>query len=216
MKKYFYVLFTFFISVLVFYSFKVEAVMPLTGRVIVVDPGHGAEDPGTSYGKIYEKDINLSISLYLEKELGSLGAEVILTRNDDYDLSTPNANYRKKSDFDNRIKLINDSKADIYLSIHLNYLSDFSYSGPQVFYNNDDKDLAEYIQKMMNDYTNGNRKIKKIPTDTYMYKKLKVPGVLIECGFLSNARERNLLTTVDYQKLVAKSISLGVLEYFAN
>lgn len=214
MKKYIRILFTFFIGVLVFYSLKVEAIMPLTGKVIVIDPGHGAKDPGTSYGNIYEKDINLNISLYLEKYLGSLGAEVILTRDDDYDLSSPNANYRKKSDFDNRIKLINDSNANLYLSIHLNYLNDFTYYGPQVFYNADNKELAEVIQNVMNRELKGDRKIKKIPQDTYMYNKLNTKGVLIECGFLSNAKERNLLITSKYQKEIAKAISLGVLEYF--
>lgn len=214
MKKYFYVLFTFFICTLIFYSLKVEAVLPLTGRTIIIDPGHGSKDPGTSYGKIYEKDINLNISLYLQKELGSLGANVILTRDGDYDLSRPNATYRKKSDFDNRIKIINESNADIYLSIHLNYLSDSSYYGPQVFYNNDNKELAETIQNIMNTNLNGDRKIKKIPNSTYMYDKLKVPGVLIECGFLSNGKERNLLKTKEYQQKVASSIAQGVREYF--
>lgn len=214
MKKYFYVLFYFFIGVLIFYSLKVEAVMPLTGKVIVIDAGHGAEDPGTSYSNVYEKNINLGISLYLEKELGSLGAEVILTRNGDYDLSTPNAKYRKKSDFDNRIKLINESDADIYLSIHLNYLSDFSYFGPQVFYNNENETLAKSIQSSMNEFTNGDREVKKIPQDTYMYNKLKVPGVLIECGFLSNSKERNLLKTDEYQRNLAKSIAKGIVKYF--
>lgn len=214
MKKYFYVLFSFFIGVLIFYSLKVEAVMPLTGKTIIIDPGHGAEDPGTSYRNIYEKDINLSISLFLEKELGSLGATVILTRDGDYDLSTPNANYRKRSDFDNRIKMINKSNADLYLSIHLNYLNDFSYSGPQVFYNANNKELAEKVQKSLNEYVNGDRKIKKIPNDTYMYNKLKVPGVLIECGFLSNIKERGLLITEKHQKKIAKAISQGVVEYY--
>ncbi len=214
MKKMFSVLFTFFIGVLVFYSLKVEAVMPLTGKTIVIDAGHGAKDPGTSYGKIYEKDINLSISLYLEKELGALGAQVIMTRDGDYDLSTPKADYRKKSDFDNRIKLINESEADMYISIHLNYLSNSNYYGPQVFYNDENKDLAETMQMVMNQELKGDRKAKKIPSDTYMYNKLEVPGILIECGFLSNGKERNLLVTEDYQKKVSKTIAKGVLEYF--
>jgi len=214
MKKYISVLFTFFVGVLVFYSLKVEAMMPLTGKIIIIDAGHGYKDPGTSYGNIYEKDINLNISLYLEKYLGSLGAEVILTRDGDYDLSSPKATYRKKSDFDNRIKLINENNADLYLSIHLNYLNDSSYYGPQVFYNNDNEELAKIIQSIMNKELNGDRKIKKIPEDTYMYNKLKVPGVLIECGFLSNSNERKILQTSLYQKKIAKAISLGVLEYF--
>lgn len=216
MKKNFYVLFTFFIGVLILYALKVEAVLPLTGRIIVVDAGHGKEDPGTSYGDIYEKDINLNISLYLEKKLSSLGAEVILTRYGDYDLSLPNANYRKKSDFDNRIKLINDSEADLYLSIHLNYLSDKSYYGPQVFYTKNNEKLAKKIQNSMNEILNGDRLIKKMPKDTYMYNKLKISGVLIECGFLSNYNERNLLMTEGYQKEIANAISLGVVKYFSN
>ena len=213
MKKNFYVLFTFFIGVLTLYALKVEAILPLTGKIIVIDPGHGKEDPGTSFGNVYEKDINLAISLYLEKELSVLGAEVILTRDGDYDLSEPNARYRKKSDFDNRIKLINESKADLYVSIHLNYLSATEYYGPQVFYSND-KELAETIQNVMNNYLNGDRKIKMIPKDTYMYKKLKVNGVLIECGFLSNAKERTLLQDESYQEKIAKSIAIGINEYF--
>ena len=188
--------------------------LPLTGKTIVIDPGHGAEDPGTSYKNIYEKDINLKISLYLEEYLGSLGAEVILTRDDDYDLSSPNANYRKKSDFDNRIKLINNSNADIYVSIHLNYLNDFSYYGPQVFYIKDNKELANIMQKALNKNLNGLRNIKKIPTNTYMYNKLNINGVLIECGFLSNTNERNKLKKSEYQKEIAKAISEGLLEYF--
>lgn len=214
MRRNFYVLFTFFIGVLILYALKVEAVMPLTGKIIVIDAGHGGVDPGTSYGKIYEKDINLSISLKLEKELSSMGAEVILTRDGDYDLSSPNVTFRKKSDFDNRIKLINNSNTSLYISIHLNYLSDTRYSGPQVFYNNDNKLLAETIQNNMNNDLNGDREVKKIPADTYMYNKLKVSGVLIECGFLSNTKERNLLMTETYQKKIAKSIGKGILEYF--
>ena len=167
MKRNFYVLFTFFIGVLILYALKVEAVLPLTGKVIVVDAGHGKEDPGTSYGNVYEKDINLKIALYLEKELGSLGAEVILTRDGDYDLSRPNATYRKKSDFDNRIKLINESKADMYLSIHLNYLSDSSYYGAQVFYNQENELIASKIQEYLNENLNSDREIKKIPSNTY-------------------------------------------------
>ncbi len=214
MKKNFYVIFIFFISVLILYSLKVEAILPLTGKTIIIDPGHGFKDPGTSYGKIYEKDINLNIGLYLQNELGALGATVLMTRDGDYDLSKPNANYRKKSDFDNRIKMINDSNADLYISIHLNYLSDASYYGPQVFYDKENEKLALTIQKIMNDKLKGDREIKKIPSDTYMYSKLNIPGVLIECGFLSNGNERNKLIKKEYQQEVAKSIKEGILKYF--
>ena len=216
MKRIFVVFFIFFICVLVLYSFKVEAVLPLSGKTIIIDPGHGLKDPGTSYGKIYEKDINLSISLNLEKSLSRLGASVILTRDGDYDLSLPNATYRKKSDFDNRIKMINESDADIYLSIHLNYLSDANYYGPQVFYNKENEKLAEVIQNSMNERLSGDRKVKKIPSDTYMYRQLEKTGVLIECGFLSNGKERELLQKEEYQMKVADAISIGVMKYFQD
>ncbi len=170
------------------------------------------------YGNIYEKDINLSISLELEKELSRLGASVILIRNDDYDLSKPNASWRKKSDFDNRIKIINTSGADYYLSIHLNYLEDSSYFGSQVFYNENhskNKIIAEHLQKELNETLHTNREIKQIPKTTYMYKELKVAGVLVECGFLSNPYERSLLVKKDYQKKLAKTIAraMGNLKF---
>ncbi len=189
--------------------------MPLSGKVIVIDPGHGGIDVGTSYNKTYEKDINLAISLNLERVLTEYGATVILTRNGDYDLSSPNASLRKKSDFDNRIKLINNNNVDLYLSIHQNYLNDFDYYGPQVFYNGDNYDLATIIQKHLNKISDAKREIKKIPSSTYMYSKLKVKGVLVECGFISNKEERLKLTTDEYQSVIANTIKDGVINYFS-
>ncbi len=216
MKKYIhYSLIIFIISIFLLSSVFGKDNLFLVGRIIVIDPGHGFLDPGTSYENIYEKDINLNISLYLKEKLESNGATVYMTRDGDYDLSTPNAIYRKKSDFDNRINLINNSKADIYLSIHLNYLSDFKYYGPQVFYNGKNIYFANIMQDVLNKGLNSNRKIKNIPKDTYMYSKLKVNGLLIECGFLSNYEDRQKLITNEYQKKVANLISNGVIKYFS-
>ena len=194
---------------------KVSAMMPLTGKLIIIDPGHGGADPGSISGNTYESTINLEISKKLELELVKVGSEVILTRDGDYDLSTPNAKWRKKSDFDNRINLINNSGANIYLSIHLNYLSNSSYSGPQVFYQNEtEKNLATIIQNKLNEELNTDREIKKIPTKTYMYDKLKINGVLIECGFLSNSNELEKLKSNDYQQKIAKIITDALIDYF--
>lgn len=214
MKMYFLKVSFLFLIALCFLSEKIVfASLPLAGKIIVIDSGHGGLDPGTMYKDIYEKDINLSISLALEEELKSLGAEVILIRYGDYDLSKPKSSWRKKSDFDNRIQIINNSNADYYLSIHLNYLDDSSYYGPQVFYNRkseNNKALAEQIQMDLNKELKTNREIKTIPSSTYMYGRLKTPGVLIECGFLSNARERELLQQEAYQKKLAKIIASSV------
>ncbi|HIS87153.1 MAG TPA: N-acetylmuramoyl-L-alanine amidase [Candidatus Caccenecus avistercoris] len=198
-----------------FINTKVNALMPLSGKIIVIDPGHGGKDPGTISDTTYESNINLAISKALEIELSKAGATVILTRNDDYDLSVPNARWRKKSDFDNRINLINDSKADIYLSIHLNYLTNSAYYGPQVFYDNKDtENLATIIQNTLNTNLNTDRKIKPIPSKTYMYDKLNVPGVLIECGFLSNPSEKSKLITEEYQQKLAILIKDALISYF--
>lgn len=193
-----------------FTNISVSADSPLLGKVFVLDAGHGGVDPGTVVGEIYEKDINLKITLALKSELELLGAKVILTRSGDYDLGTPNALYRKKSDFDHRIKIINHSNATYYLSIHLNYLSLSSYSGPQVFYssvNDENKELAVHLQNYLNAKLNGIREVKKISNTIYMYSKLNVPGVLIECGFLSNVNERSKLLDDNYIQEFAKYVA---------
>ena len=215
MKKYLCIVFILFgLLVSLINIINVSAFLPLSGKIIVVDSGHGGKDPGTSYGDILEKDINLKIALFLEKELTKRGASVILTREGDYDLSNANAVWRKKSDFDNRIKVINESKANLYLSIHLNYLNQAEYSGAQVFYNKENKELSLLVQEYLNKDLKGNRKIKKIPSNTYMYSKLNIPGVLIECGFLSNYNERNLLITSKYQEKIASVIAEAISNYY--
>ncbi len=201
MKKYLISFLGFCILTSILYINPSFASGPLSNKTYVIDVGHGGVDPGTVVGNIYEKDINLKISLKLREKLENYGAKVILTRDGDYDLGTPNASRRKKSDFDHRIKIINNSNADYYLSIHLNYLNDSSYYGPQVFYNDENelnKELALKIQKYLNENLQSNREIKKIPNSTYMYSRLKIPGVLIECGFLSNNNERQKLISEEY------------------
>ncbi len=191
----------------------VRASLPLTGKIIILDIGHGGDDPGASYQNILEKDLNLAIGLELEKELSRNGASVILTREGDYDLASPNATRRKKSDFDNRIDLINKSKADVYLSIHINYLEDSSYYGGQIFYyGEENKKIAETLQTEFNTISYP-RSIKPMP-NIYMYRHLKIPGVLVECGFISNKKEREKLITPAYQKEIAKSLTKGLIMYF--
>lgn len=186
----------------------------LVGKVVVIDIGHGGKDSGTVYKDIKEKDINLSIGLKLKKELIKYGVEVIMTREGDYDLSSPNALRRKKSDFDNRIKLINESNADMYISIHINYLDNAKYYGSQVFYTEDNLELAGVIQSEMIEQLKSPLKERELDNDIYMYKKLDIPGVLIECGFMSNTKERSLLVTDKYQSKIVKSIIDGLIKYY--
>ena len=215
MKKYCLKLLIIFVLLTLILSFPYsKASLPLLGKSITIDIGHGGKDPGTVVNNILEKDINLKIGKYLEKELIKKGANVILTRNGDYDLSSPNSYRRKKSDFDNRIKIINNSSASMYVSIHLNYLEQASYYGPQVFYNNinnNNKKIANNMQNILNKKLKTNRKVKLIPEDIYMYSRLNVPGVLVECGFLSNYNEKTKLMSKEYQQKIAKYISEGIV-----
>lgn len=186
----------------------------LAGKVIVIDVGHGGKDKGTMVNGIYESDLNLEISLKLRNELIKQGVSVILTRDGDYDLSSPNISRRKKNDFDNRIKLINESKADLYLSIHINYLSDTKYYGGQIFYTEGNEKLAKVMQKSFVNNLNSPREEKKLQDSIYMFKQLKIPGVLIECGFLSNKNERYLLRDDKYQDKIVDTIIKGLINYY--
>lgn len=187
---------------------------PLLGKTIYLDAGHGGVDNGATVNNVHEKDLNLQIVYKLKETLTSAGATVILTRKDDNDISSPNALYRKKSDFDNRIKLINNSNADLYISIHQNIYQNKKYSGPQVFYVKDNQKLAEIIQNTLNKYLNTKRKVKTI-NNTYMYKLLKKKGILIECGFISNDNERYKLKTEEYQLKLSKIITEGIITYYS-
>lgn len=183
----------------------------LDNMTIIIDPGHGSSDKGTSYKDIYEKDINLNISKKLKIELERFGANIILTREGDYDLSTPNASFRKKSDFNNRIKLINEANPNLVISIHQNYYKDNKYNGTQIFYKGN-KELAEYLQKNINE----KRLPKPISNSLYMYNKINTDTLLIECGFLSNETDRKNLTNENYQNKYTKELANYIAEYFKN
>lgn len=209
-----FLLFIIFICFAMKICYSMELETKLLNKTIIIDSGHGGKDGGSVVNGILEKNINLQISLKLKDILIKNGANVIMTRDGDYDLSSPNVNRRKKSDFDNRISLINNASADLYISIHLNYLSDSRYSGAQVFYTKGNEYLAEIMQESLASYLKTKMPAKKLSNTIYMYKKLNVPGVLIECGFLSNEKERNLLITDKYQERIALAITKGIISYY--
>jgi N-acetylmuramoyl-L-alanine amidase len=196
----------------VVYSHELDS--KLVGKVIVLDAGHGGKDRGTSVNDIYESDINLSLVLKLKNVLNKHGVDVLLTRDGDYHLSSPKVSRRKKSDFDNRISLINNSRADLYLSIHINYLIDSRYYGAQVFYTNENEELANVLQTSMVNNLGSPLKEKRISDSIYMYKQLLIPGVLIECGFLSNDKEKSMLITDKYQDKIVDAIVDGLIKYY--
>ena len=192
--------------------------LPLLGKVIYLDPGHGGKDPGAVWDNIYESDINLEISLQIQEELEKNGAIVYLTRYGDYDLSANYAELRKRSDLSRRANIINRSQADVYLSIHLNSDISTTWKGAQVFYNtiNEKNEiLAKIMQEQLKKDLNSNREYKKL-NDHYLYNRVKIPGVLIEVGFISNPNERYLLRQENYQKKVAVTIKNGLVSFLTQ
>ena len=140
------------------------------------DTCHGGIDPGCTYKDIYEKNINLEIALKLKDKLESNGAIVYLTRDADVDLSISTYNH-KRSDLNNRIKAINNSKANMYISIHLNSLESSTWYGVQLFYddiNTENEKIAKIMQKNIKEL-NGNRKYKK-QNNLYLLKLPSLEG----------------------------------------
>ena len=204
--------------IFIFYSSSIKALnLPLIDTVITIDPGHGGRDPGTTYNNTFEKDINLEISKELEKQLGKMGAITYMTRTRDEDLSSIYDPKKKRGDLYRRLLLIKKNNSDLYLSIHINWYKNSSYKGAEVLYNGinpKNKLLATSIMNEFSKTLSSTRKIKK--TDLYMYRNITVPGVLIECGYLSNYYERNALKTKEYQEKLAQVITDGVIKYIEN
>lgn len=218
-KRYMFLILILFLLGTCFLS-KVNAVtndLPLLGKIIFVDPGHGGRDPGTMYGKIKEKDIVLEISKKLYDELSKKGAIVYMTRLEDEDLSSKWDERKKRGDLYRRILMYKKYNAQLYLSIHINYYNNSSESGAEVLYNSINSENKKFGQLLMNNFKTalGTKRVLK-KTDLYMYKNTTVPGVLIECGFLSNPNERYLLQKSSYQKKLAKIITDSVITYFNN
>ena len=192
--------------------------LPLLGKVIYIDPGHGGTDPGALYNDLYEADLNLQISLKLETELEKNGAIVYLTRYGDYDLAVKNAINRKRSDLSRRANIINASNADIYLSIHLNSDISSTWQGAQAFYdtiNEKNEVIAKIMQEQFKKDLKTKREYKQI-NDHYLYQRVKIPGVLLEVGFISNPNERYLLKQESYQEKISISIKDGLINYFTQ
>ena len=191
---------------------------PLLGKTIYLDAGHGGKDPGAIYDNVYEKDINLDIVKKLQFELEKMGAVVLLTRDDDYDLASIDAKKRKQSDLLKRANLINESKCDMYISIHLNAYSSTKWSGLQIFYddnNPNNKILAEIMNETLKSNLKTVREIKR-ENGYFMYHKINVPGILIESGFITNSNDRYKLKDSNYQAILARNIVLGVINYFSK
>lgn len=197
--------------------------LPLTGKIIVLDAGHGGPDGGAVGGnEIIEKNITLEITKKVQDYLQEQGALVILTRDEDEDLAnedTKGYSKRKTEDLQKRVKLINQSGTDLFVSIHLNAIPVSNSSGAQTFYTRslvENERVAKFIQAELRTSLENTTRSAKTISNVYLLKYAKAPGALVEAGFLSNVNERYLLNSEKYQQKVAAAVYRGILRYFTE
>ena len=192
---------------------------------VILDAGHGGFDGGAvAADGTVEKSINLNIALRLGEILRFDGWRVVMTRTEDTGTEDDPDDViatRKKSDLNNRLKLMKEYPDAIYVSIHLNKFTSSAASGAQVFYtpNSDDaRTLGEEIQKSLITLVQpeNTRVAKRGTNSTYILKKATVPTVIVECGFLSNGAELKLLKDTQYQARLAFAVSAGINNYFSQ
>lgn len=190
--------------------------------IIVIDPGHGGIDGGTNKDGILEKEVNLEISKKLKTFLEQKGYKIVMTREEDVSLDKLDntGNSRHQRDLNARVNIINNSNAQLFLSIHVNCnLNKPSTDGSIVFYNDQfqqNKPLAYSIQRALNAMmVNEKKRTIHDPKQAnyFLLVHSKIPGAIIETAFVSNTEERNLLATDEFREQLAKAISDGVEQY---
>lgn len=189
---------------------------------IIIDAGHGGIDGGThSADGTLEKDINLNIALRLKEILQSFGLNVITTRETDKSIHSEGVQgirNQKISDIKNRLHIIETTDNAVFVSIHQNYYTQPQYSGAQIFYSKNNplsETLAQSVRaSIINNLQKENtREIKKSGKEIYLLNSATVPAVMVECGFLSNKAEADLLKTEDHQQKMAFFIAMGIIDY---
>lgn len=196
--------------------------VPVAGKVIVLDAGHGKPDEGAeSSAGTTEAETNLKITLKVQNLLEQAGATVILTRSDEnaiYDLDKNTLREKKISDIHNRVKIGNESSADVFVSIHLNKIPQTQYWGWQTFYksgNEESTKLAKCIQTALSQaIEKENKRVAMKLDNVYIIKHVEIPISIVECGFLSNSEEEKLLLQDEYQDKLAWGIYTGIMDYF--
>lgn len=186
---------------------------------VVIDAGHGGIDAGVRgiITGVKESDLNLSISQKLRGLFVNAGFNCVMTRNTQAGLYGAYSKGFKMRDMKKRKKIIEDSCANVVISIHQNFCPIPSRRGGQVFFNSENasgKSFADCVQLSLNAMEQCAKKSDALAGDYYMLKCTVAPSIIVECGFLSNAQDEELLISDDYQKDLACAIFAGVLTFF--
>lgn len=193
----------------------------VSDKVILIDPGHGGADSGATANDVVEKELNLQIAIKLKDCIEKKGGVAVLTRNEDVSLQNENDGSgvsAKRSDLKNRKNMVDECKADMFVSIHINKFEQEKYKGAQVFYadkSEESRKLGETIQTSLRENLDSENKrvAKNAANDIFVLKNVTVPSVLVECGFLSNAEEAKKLSDNEYQQKIAEAIYKGITDY---
>lgn len=230
-KKYIMIMSLIFILVsilghLFYFNYKTITVtyLPISNKIIAIDPGHGGVDPGAvSKNGVLESEINLKIALKLKRLIEQSGGIVIMTRTKDVGLYSSEARtlrQMKTEDLHKRKEIVENSGADVFISIHLNSFGRTHYYGAQTFYRKgyeEGEKLALIIQsELKNILDKDNNRQPQKRDDIFVLNEISIPSVLIECGFLSNSKEESLLQDEIYQEKIAWSIYIGIMNYFSE
>lgn len=199
--------------------------LPVDKKVIIIDARTSESQmkvQKAAHGTT-EAESNLKIALKVQNLLEQSGATVILTRSDEnaiYDIDSNTLRQKKISDIRNRVKIGNESSADIFVSIHLNKIPQHQYWGWQTFYKKESAEgqkLASAIQNSLNQSIQKENQRTPMKIDNiYIVKHVEIPTTIVECGFLSNPEEEQLLLTDKYQNKLAWGIYTGIMDYFYN
>ncbi len=200
-------------------NYVFDAPDKMVGKVVIVDAGHGGIDSGANRPGILEKDVNLAVAIQLKDVLNQQGVKVVLSRQIDRELSLDCDNEdvkgRYKRDLMARVEMVEESDADLFVSIHANAVTNNKRNGAEVFYYNKSeagRALANSIQIELCNVT----KIQKAAqeADYFVLRRNKIPAALIEVGYITNLDERHLLQTPEYQRKLAEAIAKGVYAYY--
>ncbi len=193
--------------------------------IVIIDAGHGGEDGGAiGINGCYEKDINLILAKKLQAQLSAIGIKSILTRSEDillYDRNTDYQGHKKMLDMKARLKIVESYENAIFISIHQNTYPVAKYSGFQIYYsqnNTKSKILSDSIEKTVRSLLQpqNNRHAKPSEGNIYLLDKINCPAVLLECGFLSNPEECELLSSESYQNKLISVITCAISEYITE
>ncbi len=198
-----------------------ETVREYSDRItVVIDAGHGGIDGGAEQDGVFEKDLNLQISQKIRDNLLLYDVDCVMTRTEDVLLSDEDASGKKHSDLTNRVKMTKSCQNPVFVSIHMNKFPISKYSGLQVFFSGNNQKSEALAIKLQDNVVSflqpyNNRQVKKAGSNIFVLDRLECPAVLVECGFLSNPDELQLLCSEEYQNKLAFLISASIIEYLS-